>query len=462
MKRILYLAYNFPPVGGAGVQRNAKFVRYLPELGYAPVVVTGTGGSAGRWAPSDDTLESDVPDGTEVHRLAGPEPEESGRWRGRTERWLGMRTTWSRWWMEHAAVQGRALATEADVVYAAMAPYETAEVAARIARDAGKPWVADLQDPWALDEMMVYPSSLHRRLDVARMRAVLARADAIVMNTPESAARLRARLPELAGKLVFSIPNGFDAADFAGPAAERDDDAFRIVHTGYLHTELGRQNRRAGRVARMLGGTNGSVDIFTRSHVYLLAALDRLREADPDLASTVELHLAGVLTATDRDYAQHPAVRLRGYLPHAESVALIRSADLLFLPMHNLPPGERMSIVPGKTYEYLASGRPILAAVPDGDARDLLEEAGTARLCRPDDVDAMAEIVASELKWARARRAQRTPDATVLARYERRGLSEQLAEVFDGVLAVPSRPRRRFENLDVSAPRTDGGVGATI
>jgi glycosyltransferase involved in cell wall biosynthesis len=462
VKRILYLAYHFPPVGGAGVQRNAKFVRYLPELGYAPVVVTGTGGSAGRWTPTDETLETDVPDGVEVHRLAGPEPAESGGWRGRADRWLARRTPWSRWWIEQATARGRELAADVDVVYAAMAPYETAEIAARIARASGKPWVADLQDPWALDEMMVYPSSLHRRLDVARMRAVLAQADAIVMNTPESAARLRARLPELAGKLVFSIPNGFDAADFAGPAHERDDGRFRIVHTGYLHTELGRQNRRAGRVARMLGGTNGSVDIFTRSHVYLLAALDRLLEAEPALASRVELHLAGVLTATDRDYAQHPAVRLRGYLPHAESVALIRSADLLFLPMHNLPPGERMSIVPGKTYEYLASGRPILAAVPDGDARDLLEEAGSARVCRPDDVDAMAEIVASELERARARVPRRAPDAALLARYERRGLSEQLAEVFDGVLAVPARPRRRLEKLDVSAPRTDGGVGAAI
>jgi glycosyltransferase involved in cell wall biosynthesis len=435
MRRILYLAYHFPPVGGAGVQRNAKFARYLPELGYAPVVVTGTGGEASRWTPTDETLRDDVPDGTEVHRLGGPEPGESCGWRSRGERWLGARTAWSRWWMREAAALGRELARDVDVVYAAMAPYETAEVAARIAHAAGKPWVADLQDPWALDEMMVYPSSLHRSLDAGRMRSVLATADAIVMNTPESAARVRLRFPELAGKLVFSIPNGFDAADFAGDLPERDDGAFRIVHTGYLHTELGRRNRRAGRVARLLGGTNGSVDIFTRSHVYLLEALDRLG------AAGVEVHLAGVLTATDRDYAQHPAVRLRGYLPHAESVALIRSADLLFLPMHNLPRGERMSIVPGKTYEYLASGRPILAAVPDGDARDLLEEAGSARVCRPDDVDAMAEIVGAELERVRAGRPHRPPDDAVLERYERRRLTEQLAEVFDVVLGTPAKAR---------------------
>ena len=59
--------------------------------------------------------------------------------------------------------------------------------------------------------------------------------------------------------------------------------------------------------------------------------------------------------------------------------------------MHDLRPGSRARIVPGKTYEYLAAGRPILAAVPDGDARDFLSQCGTALLCRPDDVEGMVQ-----------------------------------------------------------------------
>ena len=59
------------------------------------------------------------------------------------------------------------------------------------------------------------------------------------MNTPEAARRVRERFPELAGKAVVAIPNGFDADDFAGPAPARDDGTFRIVHTGYLHTAFG-------------------------------------------------------------------------------------------------------------------------------------------------------------------------------------------------------------------------------
>lgn len=103
MRRVLVLAYHFPPIGGAGVQRNAKFVRYLPEFGYEPVVVTGPGSGIDRWTPTDPTLEGDVPVGVEVHRIQAPDPPH-GRWR---ERWLDRETPWQRWWDEYAVQLGR-------------------------------------------------------------------------------------------------------------------------------------------------------------------------------------------------------------------------------------------------------------------------------------------------------------------------------------------------------------------
>ena len=435
MRSVLHLAYHFPPVGGGGVQRNLGMVRHLAPLGYRSVVITGTERPKGHWAPEDATLAETLPPDTEVHRLPGPQPPDSGVWRARLERRLLLRPAFTRWWLEGALAAGRAHGGDADVVYASLIPYDTAEAAARLARELRKPLVVDLQDPWALDEMWMYPTGLHRRVDLRRMRAALEAADAIVMNTPEAARRVRSHFPQLGDKPIVSIPNGFDPADFAGSSEPHDDGTFRIVHTGYLHTADGLRLRKVQRLRRVLGGTFTDVDILTRSHVYLLQAIDRLLAEDPSLASTLELHLAGVLTPADREAAAgSPVVRMPGYLGHSESVALVRSADLLFLPMQDLPPGVRAGLVPGKTYEYLASRRPILAAVPEGDARDLLKEGGSAFIVSPADVGAMAGILAEQLeRWRRGQPAPE-PRPEVVARYERPAQARLLAELFSRIL----------------------------
>ena len=436
MTKLLVLAYHFPPIGGGGVQRNAKFVRYLPEHGFDALVVTGPGNPRDRWTPADVTLLDDVSGLADIRRVPGPEPAPEQGLRSKLEWRLMLKTSFIRWWLDGALRLGRDVVRDVDLIYASLVPYDTAEAAATLARESGKPWVADLQDPWALDEMWLYPSRLHRRLDVRRMRKLLGTAAGIVMNTPEASARLLRAFPELHERIVVSIPNGFDASDFAGPLVSHSDGRFRIVHTGYLHTETGLRLRRMRRLRRLVGGMTERVDILPRSHVYLLQALERLAAEDPKIVSRIDLVLAGVTSPLDRRIADASPVsaKMLGYLPHSETVSLMRSADLLFLPMHDLPAGTRAGLVPGKTYEYLASQRPILAAVGEGDARDLLLEAGNATVCAPTDEEAMASAIREHLRNWESGRATRAPRPNVLARYERRHLTQHLADVFDQVL----------------------------
>jgi glycosyltransferase involved in cell wall biosynthesis len=439
--RVLVVAYHFPPIGGAGVQRNAKFVRYLPELGYECVVVTGPGPSSYLWTPTDASLLEDVPPETEVHRVQGPEPPMSSGIRAAIERRLLIPGPVARWWHRGLVDLGTRVGADCDVIYGSLIPYTTGDAVAELAARLRKPWVVDLQDPWALDEMWLYPSGVHRRVDLTRMRRVLRHADAVVMNTPEAAERVQHAFPELRSRLVVSIPNGFDAADFsAPPPPPRSDGKFRIVHTGYLHTESGLRLRKIGWMRRVLGGRYAPVDMLTRSHFYLLQALRQAADDDPSVPAAVEVVLAGVVNQADRDVAAHSVVpiELPGYIDHVENVDLLRSADLLFLPMHDLPSGTRAGLVPGKTYEYLASRRPILAAVPEGDARELLLEAGNAFVCRPDDVDGMTQILLELIRRWRGGEGPAAPRDDVLARYERRELASSLAGVFDRLLGRPT------------------------
>jgi glycosyltransferase involved in cell wall biosynthesis len=283
------------------------------------------------------------------------------------------------------------------------------------------------------------------------MRSELRSASAVVTTTPEAARRIRAAFPELADRPVVSIPNGFDSSDFAEPVQERNDGKFRIVHAGYLHTELGQLQRRVWLLHRLLGGEIEGVDILTRSHVYLLQAIEWLLGRRPALRSVIELHLAGVTSIADREMSERPFVTVHGYVAHGEAIDLMRSADLLFLPMQNTQPGRRSATVPGKTYEYLASQRPILAAVPEGDTRDLLVEAGNALVCIPDDVPAMA--AALELQIDRWLRGEPSPTVApeLLERFERRRIAAEMAALFDSLLEgrTVSAPRERSSALSV-------------
>lgn len=436
MRKLLFLAYHFPPLGGGGVQRSVKFVRYLPEFGYEPIVVTGTGGASDRWTPSDESLAREIGDGIEIHRVPGPEPEiHRPGWAGRAERLLDRRSEYTDWWVRGVVELGRRVGRDADLVFGELVPYQTSEAAARLSAELGLPWLADLQDPWALDEMWLYPSGVHRRRDETRMRRVLASASAIVMNTPEATERVRRRFPELGPKLAPAITNGFDEEDYAGPEPERSPDTFQIAHAGYLHTESGYAVRRTRRLRGALGGMPyPDVDFLTRSHVFLIEAIDRLIAAEPELAGTIELHLAGVVSPLDREIGERTGYcRFHGYLPHDATVELLRSSDLVFLPMHDLPPGTRAGLVPGKAYEYLGTQRPILAAVPDGDARDILSAAGNASLCRPADVSCLAAAIREQIELWRTGAQRAVPDPEVTRLYERRYLTERLAGVLDAL-----------------------------
>jgi glycosyltransferase involved in cell wall biosynthesis len=431
--RVGWVAYHFPPVGGAGTQRSLKFTANLPRFGIDPVVLTGSGQQAGRWTPSDRTLIHEVPDGVEVRRLRG-EPEPSGDgWSGRVERLCLTRSRWEKWWQ--AGVKSELLRLgDVDLLYASMSPFSSAQAVAFAASRLQVPWLAGLRDPWALDEMLAYPTRAHRLAEQRRMRKALASAAAIVLTTPEATRRVAEAFPELEGR-ALCIPNGFDARDFSGDIPSREDGKFRIVHTGTLHTDSSNDGA-SRRVRRALGGEMLGVDISTRTHLQLTEAVRALLAEGSELADRIEIHLAGVTTPRDREaVAGCPFVIFHGYLPHAESTALLRSADILFLPMQRIQPGARATIVPGKTYEYLATNQPILAAVPEGDARDILRAAGTGLICDPGDVGAMTALIRNQLVRWRDGRPASSPNEEYIRRFEHAELTARMAELMRSVAA---------------------------
>ncbi len=445
MTSVLYIAKYFPPVGGAGVQRSVKFVKYLPGFGILPVVLTEEADHGDRWSPEDSSMLAEIPAEIPVHRARWQrDPDRASDARRRAEAMIRL-----------GVEEGRRHHVRA--VFVTMSPFGDASIARRIAAELAVPWVADLRDPWAFDEFIPYRTAFHRERDKKRMELSLAGAATIVMNTPESARLVEEGIPGLRGSRITHLTNGYDAADFAGDppdAAEGGDRRFTIVHSGYLHTAAGFEQQRKQWLNRLLGRTIKGVRRLCRSHYYLLQALEAWVARDPSVADQVELVFVGSTTETDQQLAAASAVSsmvsFTGYLPHRESVDRVRSADLLFFPMHGLAAGCRSSIVPGKAYEYMASGRSILAAVPQGDARQFLERAGSARICDPDDVAAMSAQIEEEFRqWREGGGKHRDWQPDAVAGFERRALTRRLA----GIL---------FEAAGIDAPHSAGEPESTI
>jgi glycosyltransferase involved in cell wall biosynthesis len=433
--KILFIAYFFPPSGGGGVQRSLKFARYLPEFGIEPLILTGAAPRSSHWAPQDDTLQRQLPEVVQVHRTRPlSATERPYRVRTRVRNWLGLTSPFGLEWRRQAIALGSRLIEEhrPEAILVTMSPFEGAQIGRELARRHHLPWIADLRDPWALDEMQLFSSGLHRRLAARRMRRELFTASHVFMNTPEAARRLVSSFPEFPARRVRSLTNGFDAADFSGPAPATDPDHFTLVHTGTLHGGGENKGSMSRRLNGLLTRSPAGVDASCRSHLHLLRALEAWQADRPDAVRRVRVVLAGVATEADRDLVNRsgvaPLVAFTGYCSHAETIARQRAAHLLFLPMHKLPPGRRATIVPGKLYEYLASERPILAAVPDGDARDIITASGRGHLCEPDDVAQMGRLLrACFAAWEKGRDSV-TTNPSFLAPFERRDLTRRLAE----------------------------------
>jgi glycosyltransferase involved in cell wall biosynthesis len=255
-KRVLMIASAFPPTGGPGVQRSAKFAKYLPQCGWDPVVISANGDAD---LPRDESLLADLPAGLPVHRLTGCDPRPALRalrrsagplagklaWRG--ERLInrllaGMYPDRLVCWALRAFPRCRRLidAHDVAVIYSTYSPASNHLLGWWLHAATGLPWVADFRDLWT-DDYGYAPASRWRYwLDRALESAVLARADAVIAVSPGQRDLLAARVPQASAKFV-TITNGFDASDLGplpipneAPPPPPREGAFTLTFTGIV------------------------------------------------------------------------------------------------------------------------------------------------------------------------------------------------------------------------------------
>lgn len=396
------LAYLFPPLGGAGVQRTLKFVRYLEPLGWEATVVS----TKSRHYPArDPSLLEEVPTSARVVRTpAFP----LAAWLSLVTYHLGLKrvSAYLGWpdggigWMPFALATAwrTARRDRPDVIYSTSTPQSGHVAALIVSRLTGVPWVADFRDEWAADAFRADQPRVLARLSARLERGLIRRASRVVVAADYF--RLEGLVEGDPRRVV--IVNGVDDADFPTGVAPNSH-RFVLAHVGTIYG--------------------------IRDPSPVLRALARLVQGGLIDGEQIEVRLVGSLWL--EGFEPPPGIRVErvGYVDHKLAVREMCTATalLLYVPGSSLAPS-------GKLFEYLASGRPILCLThPDNLASRLVREWNAGVSADPHDEEAI-ELALLTL-WQRWQENDLPDQAEArrktLERYSRRTNAEQLARVLD-------------------------------
>ena len=438
---LLMLAFEFPPLGGVGVQRSLKFAKFLPEHGVSPVVVTpdkasieATIGPA-REAALLDELSADA----RIERVPCPavRRESGSRFGNWLDQFLRVGEGLGRAW------RGPLLAAWSELVrrekpaalYVSVPPFSMAPLAVELAQRSGLPLILDFRDNWSQWCCSPQPSWMHYRLTLRRERECLDAASAVVGVTRQMVEDLQRVHPGVPVEKFHVIPNGYDAtlAESVPARPPRGEAPFVI---GYVGSFYYTPESRAALLSpwwqrsphRWLQYAPRREDWLYRSPFFFFRALRRLFDERPDLRSRVKVRFVGDtptwLRAQVEEFGLTDVVEHLGRMSHRACLEFQASCDALLATSAKVI-GGRDYCIAGKTFEYVASQVPIIAFVTEGEQRDFLTASGLALVCDADEPEAGGRALADLIEG----RFSPAPNLPYLRGFHRRETARRMGEL---------------------------------
>jgi hypothetical protein len=438
VKKVLIVTYYFPPSGGPGVQRVLKFVKYLPEFGWQPVVLTVQDGD---YPARDESLLAEIPQHATVFRTKIFEPyrlyrkltgkpanaavdveniPQGGKKKSLAESVAEfVRSTFfipdaRIGWYPYAVPEGLRIIKEQSIeaIYSSSPPYTTAVIARRLHRATGVPWVAGFRDPWT--GFLSTPDRwlLPRMVDEYLERSVFRNANAVEAAWRGILKDITAKVPNVDRTKLSHLPNGYDRDDY--PSLDPPSNSqFTVTYTGSMY---GKRNPKT-----------------------FLAAVEGLVSKGKVDPQKIHLRFIGRFGSEVRAMLQESSVRgsieVVPYLPHAESVEALLRSDALLLIVDEAAGSDE--IVPGKVFEYIGARRPIIALAPEGAIADLLRETRSGSVAPNQDIQAIQAAFIECYDNFLYHKPKFNQDREAVKRYDRREITRQLAALLDALVPRP-------------------------
>ena len=438
MKRVLIITYYWPPTGGSGVQRWVKFAKYLPSLGWQPVIYTPENPEQ---LAVDHSLEKEIPEGVEIIKTHITEPYElykkflhkSGHTKEAVEvnpvnaqnKSLAQKAAmWVRgnlfrpdprclWIRPSVKFLKKYLEEHPVDLNVSTGPHQSMHlIGRRLSMQTGLPWIADFRDPWTKIfyfkhlSMTKATERWHHRME----KKVLDDATAVVAVSP----LVQQEFQAMTQTPVELITNGYDECDFSGEketaAAGGPEKDFTITHTGLFAAD---------------GNPTVLWDVLAEKcnkdeNFKKLLKIKMIGKTDAQIISSIKDSGLGE-NLIDMDYQ-----------PHAAAISAQRTASLLILPLRKEP--EYKAVLPGKLFEYLASWRPVLGiGQPDGAMSMILNTTKTGVVLNWEDRKSVGRFI--DYCWKRHLEGALTVEDADISRFTRLNLTRQMAALFNVILS---------------------------
>lgn len=426
---VLFITYYWPPAGGAGVQRALKFVKYLPEFGITPFVLTVDPGQAS-YPVTDPSLLADIPKEVRVFRTKSFEPLRivSGLFGSsavpyggfsnvdqsslpqRIMRWIRGNVfipDARRGWIRFAYSEAVRIIRQQHIqlVLISTPPHSSQLIGLRLKRKfPGLKWIADLRDPWTdiyyYKDLMLGPQAAFR--DASYEQRVLATADDVLVVSNQIKRDFLSKLSVPNEEKFHVVPNGFDTDDFKESRIP-ESDSFTVSYVGTMAASY-------------------RPDVF-------FEVLAQLKSRYTD--SRIRFRFIGNAPSAIREMIENKCTGIdmewMGHVDHAKAVAMMQTSDLLLLVIPDVPKSE--GILTGKLFEYIGSGRTIAGLGPvSGDAATILASCGAGRMFGRDDRSGIFSFIEEAYRLHSSSVFSNTLSVERL-RYSRRELASQLATV---------------------------------
>lgn len=425
MQKVLIITYYWPPAGGPGVQRWLKFTKYLVKKGYDVHVYVPENPA---YPLRDEALKSEVPQQAKVVQQPIVEPYAFASYLGKKnvktisagvvpdkkkQSLVQRMMLWIRgnvfipdarvlWVKPSVRFLSRYIqSNDINTIITSGPPHSLHLIGMRLKAKHQLRWLADFRDPWTTIEyhdklkLSTYAQKRHKQLE----KQVLHAADDIIVTSPLTVKEFQA----LTNKPVHLITNGFDSEV---QISNELDNKFTLAHIGSL--------------------------LPSRNPHFLWKALAACKKDVPGFTDDLSIVLIGVVSEEVKEalktYGLEAQTNLLGYLSHDEVVVYQAKSQVLLLIEADNP--VKRCILPGKVFEYMSAGRPIVAfGVDDSDIQHIIAESRAGQYFTYDQYDAVVRHIKSLYQ------AYQSGNLTVASKgvetYHREKLTNRLIDIIE-------------------------------